>query len=413
MKGVTVQEANSIRQRSNFQLRMPIVRTLAQRAGALALVCAVAAILSIGLDANVLSSLPPHAWIFWMAIVLAVIQLVCIALIWQTFLAARKRFALRLQAATGGLDDRIFVADATTGDFAVLTAQGWTADAVKNWLESIHPEDRLHWPQPDNADPQRVELRLKAEDGSWRWHRVRTMAVRNDDGAIHEWVGSLHDIHEQRLASERRDLVIGELRHRLKNLVTVIDALAQNSRHGATEPAVDQFLQRFLGRLHALGTAGDLLLAGGEGTIDAGAVVRATLAPFIGETAPQRFRIDGPDLSLSEQLGAGIGLAVHELATNALKYGALSAAEGSVSITWSTKPIDTGEEIEFVWKERGGPPPSPPEKPGFGSRMIQSVVARERAGRVNMDYQPDGLCCRIAFMRQVARAPAEMSPESA
>jgi len=178
-----------------------------------------------------------------------------------------------------------------------------------------------------------------------------------------------------------------------------IDALAQNSRHGATEPAVDQFLQRFLGRLHALGTAGDLLLAGGEGTIDAGAVVRATLAPFIGETAPQRFRIDGPDLSLSEQLGAGIGLAVHELATNALKYGALSAAEGSVSITWSTKPIDTGEEIEFVWKERGGPPPSPPEKPGFGSRMIQSVVARERAGRVNMDYQPDGLCCRIAFMR--------------
>jgi two-component sensor histidine kinase len=388
---------------------MPVVQTLAQRIGALALVCAVAAILDVGLNANVLGSLPllPRAWIFWAGLFLGALQLVCIALIWQTFLVARKRFALRLQAATGGMDDRIFLADARSLALSVLTEQGWTADAAQDWLQSIHPEDRSRWKPGEGHDSERVELRLKADDGTWRWHRVRTMPVRNDNGAIREWVGTLHDIHEQKLASEQRDLVIGELRHRLKNLVTVIDALAQNSRRRDAEPGVDAFLQRFLGRLHALGTAGDQFLAGGQGKTDAGALIRATIVPFMSDTAQQRIRIDGPDLSLSEELGASLGLAIHELATNALKYGALSVPGGSVSLTWSTKPSNAGEAVEFVWKEKGGPAPALPKKTGFGSRMIKSVVAREKSGHVEIDYPPDGVFCRIAFMRDGEAAKAE------
>ncbi len=364
--------------------------------------CAVVAILSIGVNANMLGSLPllPRAWMFWLGIVLAALQLVSIGLIWQIFLASRKRFASRLQAATGGMDDRIFLADAQSMSFSVLTEQGWTADTEQNWLQSIHPDDRSHWKPGEGHESQRVELRLRAGDGAWRWYRVRTMPVRNDNGTIREWIGTLHDIHEQKLASEQRDLVIGELRHRLKNLVTVIDALAKNSRRRAeVEPGVEPFLQRFLGRLHALGTAGDLFLAGDRRKIEAGALVRATLEPFMGEAAQHRFHIDGPDLSLSEELGAGIGLAVHELATNALKYGALSVPAGFVSLTWLASTSDDRETVEFVWVEKGGPTPSPPEKPGFGTRMIKSVVAREKAGRVDINYPPDGLLCRIAFER--------------
>jgi len=96
-------------------------------------------------------------------------------------------------------------------------------------------------------------------------------------------------------------------------------------------------------------------------------------------------------------------MAVHELATNALKYGALSAPEGSVMFRWSAVPCEDGERIEFLWKEDGGPPPKPPERDGYGHRMIRSVAAREIDGEAEIDYQPNGLVCRIAY-RRVASA---------
>src|SRR6185312_567273 len=161
-----------------------------------------------------------------------------------------------------------------------------------------------------------------------------------------------------KLASDRRDLMIGELRHRLKNLLTIIDALAKSSRprvESGTE--IDGFLKRFLGRLHALGAAADLVLAGKRVAVDCGAIVRATLSPFMQDNAA-RILISGPDMQLSEQTGGTLGLAVHELATNALKYGALSTDAGRVFVRWSVTPLGDGDErVEIEWKERGGPPP--------------------------------------------------------
>lgn len=209
----------------------------------------------------------------------------------------------------------------------------------------------------------------------------------------------LRDLHDRKLADEQRDLVIGELRHRMKNLITVIEALAKNSRRRADgEAAVEEFLTRFLGRLHALATAADLVLAGNRVAIDTHAVVRATLFPF-DEEKSHRIRIGGPDLQLSEDLGGGLALAVHELATNALKYGALSVHGGTISFTWSIAPVADGDEVVFEWKERGGPPPEPPTREGFGNRVIKSVTSREKTGSVTIEYPPDGLYCRIAYVR--------------
>lgn len=285
-----------------------------------------------------------------------------------------------------------------------LTGMTWPEYSGQNWLKGVHPEDRvrLALPAPAEAashDETEVRLWHKAA-GDWQWFLARSVAVPRLSGEGEEWLTSLHDIHEHKLAAERREVLIGELRHRLKNLLTIIDALAKNSRsYREREPAVDAYLRRFLGRLHALGGAADLVLAGRRPAIECGALVHATLTPFMGERS-SRFRLSGTKLQLSEETGGMLGLALHEMATNAIKYGALTADAGDVSVSWSAVPVEDGQErVTIEWKERGGPAPSPSDKEGFGMRLIRTVPSRERNGEVDIQFAPDGFYCRIAFLR--------------
>jgi len=201
-----------------------------------------------------------------------------------------------------------------------------------------------------------------------------------------------------------RELVLGEARHRLKNLMAIIEALAKFSGTSPGEnPEIDAFLHRFIGRLRALGAASDLVLKYGPGVLEANAVVSAVLEPFR-SGSPQRLRFEGPELALSEHFGGALAMAVHELATNALKYGALSVPSGIVTFRWRAVPSNGGEKIEFVWKEGGGPSPKRPEKDGYGHRMIRSVAAREIDGEVRLDFPPEGLVCQISY-RPAAHPP--------
>jgi two-component sensor histidine kinase len=204
--------------------------------------------------------------------------------------------------------------------------------------------------------------------------------------------------------AEAREMVLGEARHRLKNLMAIIEALAKFSgpRPGQ-EPAVDNYVKHFLGRLRALGTASDLVLKHGFDVLEANAVVGAVLEPFL-SGSPPRLTFNGPDVRLSEQFGGTLALAVHELASNALKYGALSGPAGSVDFRWTVSRAEAGEHVEFVWTEFGGPAPVPPLRDGFGHRLIRSVVSSEADGRVQIDYPADGLVCRIAYVRRDSSA---------
>lgn len=287
--------------------------------------------------------------------------------------------------------------------WSALTGMEWDSYRDHGWLNAIHPDDRKLFPLhglPNEGKSLVVELRIRdGANGGWRWHRLRTTPMLEPDGGIREWIGTLDDIHERRVESEKREIVVGELRHRLKNLMAIVEALAKYSApRTGTDAGVDDFLKRFTGRLHALTAASDLLLAGHTGAIEAGGVIRATLAPFMSDLSP-RIRVEGPELQLSEEFGGGLALAVHELATNAIKYGALSVAQGSVSLVWSATTTPEGEHIVFAWKETGGPPAAPPAKEGFGTRMIKAVTARENTGAVTIDYEANGLHCRISFTR--------------
>ncbi|HVP85202.1 MAG TPA: HWE histidine kinase domain-containing protein [Rhizomicrobium sp.] len=293
-----------------------------------------------------------------------------------------------------------------------ITGMEWPAYAGHAWMQSIHEEDRGKlmfdtW-DTDSTGAHHAEVRVHhAPSGDWRWFAMRAVAIRDTSGNPREWVTIITDVHERKLARDRRELVIGELRHRLKNLFTVIGSLAQSSRP-RSEPAVDLFIGKLTGRLQALSAAADLVMARGRVSLELGEAVRATLAPFMGERS-SRMSIDGPPIELSEETGAAIALAIHELATNAIKYGALSVPEGKVSLSWWHNPVPDGERVEIVWKETGGPACSPPTQVGFGSRVIKFAASREKAGEVTLDYPPEGVFCRISFVKPMD-TPATSGP---
>lgn len=283
-----------------------------------------------------------------------------------------------------------------------ITGVGWPGYRGHAWTASVHEEDRGKlvfdtW----NIDPTgsyHTEIRIwHAPSSDWRWFGARAVPIRDQSGNLREWITTITDMHVRKLARDRREMVIGELRHRLKNLFTVIGSLAQSSRPRG-EPAVDQFIAKLTGRLHALSAAADLVMARGRTSLELGDIVRATLAPFM-EDRSSRIRIEGAMLELSEETGGAIALAVHELATNAIKYGALSVPQGKVALTWWHNLVPEGERVEIEWKETGGPDCAIPTHKGFGTRVINFAASREKSGEVMLDYPSDGLLCRIVFVK--------------
>jgi PAS domain S-box-containing protein len=346
------------------------------------------------------------------------VLLVAVAHFLRVSLLASLRNAGRYRRLIGVISDIVWSTDSEGNvhqphpAFTRLTGMAWPDYLGRRWLNAVHQDDRMGLMPDPSADNHLVDFRLRdGAGGDWRWYRSRAVALKGPSGEIEEWITAIRDVHESKLARERDELMIGEARHRLKNLVTIIDALAKNSRkRGGPENAeLDAFLKRFLGRLHALGAAADLVLAGQHQYVEIGAVVRATLAPFLEENA-QRFRIEGNDCTLSEATGGSLALAIHELATNAIKYGALSTADGVVSIAWTCETVTEGERLTLEWKEHGGPAPHAPEREGFGGRVIRSVPARERNGEVKLEYPPDGFYCRIAFTK--VTNPVTTSPST-
>ncbi len=331
--------------------------------------------------------------------------LVCLAYFLRLSLRQLSRNEARYRKLVAVTSDIVWVTD---GDGHVhmanpawsrITGVAWPNFSGLKWAESVHEEDRpLLAPSSSGApDFHQAEFRLwDANSNDWRWFRSRAVGITSPDGQIVEWITAMRDVHEPKLARERAAIMLGESRHRLKNLVTIIDALAKSSRPaGNSTPETDAFLKRFVGRLHALGAAADLALAGDNRIMNLGAAARATLAPFT--EGHSHIQISGPDTILSQETGGSVALALHELATNAIKYGALSAPDGSVSLTWETAPVADGERVVITWKEHGGPPPKPPEKPGFGTRVIRAAASRERDGQVEIEYPADGLYCRLSF----------------
>ena len=202
-----------------------------------------------------------------------------------------------------------------------------------------------------------------------------------------------HEVTEQKRFERHLQLLIGELNHRVKNSLAVIQSFARQSFHSSV-PA-EEGVGRFEGRLQALAAAHNLLTRNNWDNSSIEDVVLTALNPFC---TAERCTTSGPPVPVSPQTAVGLALALHELATNAAKYGALSNDAGKVRVDWST----SGDEFELTWSEVGGPTVRMPDRRGFGTRMIERTLAAEFGGTVQLDFDPAGVRCRL-----VAPIPAQ------
>lgn len=192
-------------------------------------------------------------------------------------------------------------------------------------------------------------------------------------------------------ALQQQKLLADELRHRVKNTLATVHAMARQTLRG---PGIDAGkLEAFEERVVALASVHDALTRDGWQGADLAAVVAGVVAPHCGVEAG-RIRAHGPPLQLAPNQALGLAMALHELCTNAVKYGALKYSGGQVAVTWR---VETGDprHLHLEWRETGGPTVQPPDHSGFGSRLIEQVAVSNLRGRIDMDWQPQGLVCRI------------------
>ncbi len=238
----------------------------------------------------------------------------------------------------------------------------------------------------------------RRKDGSLVDISLTVSPIRDSGGMVIGASKIARDITDRRRAIEQQNLMLGEMQHRVKNLAAVIDGLARQSQPDS-DPAVKEFVTKFLGRVHALLSTGELVVTSSSRQAELRQVLENVLQPFIDPSKVSPISLDGPPMLLSEGTAGGLALAMHELATNAVKYGALKSAKGRVSITWSVQPAAHDDRVGLQWKETGGPPPSAKaQRQGFGTRVIRAAVSREREGTSEIILEPDGLLCRFSFL---------------
>ncbi|HEY0028063.1 MAG TPA: HWE histidine kinase domain-containing protein [Allosphingosinicella sp.] len=258
------------------------------------------------------------------------------------------------------------------------------------WAEGLHPEDvgrsLAVWADClATGETYDIEHRLNMVGGS-RWARSRAFPRRGPDGAILLWYGSTEDIHEKKVAEEHQRLLINELNHRVKNSLATVQAIAFQTLRGNIP--LPEARARFEARLIALSKAHNLLTEQNWERAALERVVRDAIEHLGGE---RRFTVSGPEVWLSPRAALALALALHELGTNAAKYGALSADGGRVDIAWT----DQNSTLCLNWKEQGGPPVAAPVRRGFGSRLIEQGLAGDLGGEARIAFEADGLRCTV------------------
>jgi PAS domain S-box-containing protein len=239
-----------------------------------------------------------------------------------------------------------------------------------------------------------IEKRLIRKDGRLVWIAVRSSPVRDAGGRLLYVVRVVQDITDRKVAEERQKLLIDELNHRVKNTLATVQSLAAQTARGAATPEI--FRERFEGRLIALSKAHNQLTAHHWESADLRGLLAASFAPYLG-TAPERVVLRGQNVMLRPRAVLTLAMAVHELATNAAKYGALSMPAGRIEIAWGPLEENGRTLLRIDWVERGGPPVAAPGQRGFGSKLIESSIAAELGGTARMIFAPDGLRCEIAI----------------
>jgi PAS domain S-box-containing protein len=266
-------------------------------------------------------------------------------------------------------------------------------------LAFVHREDRdrtrLRKQQIIVGTEERYELeyRIRRSDGQVRWVMDRGQVVRDPvHGQAIKVVGVLLDITDRKAAEQRQRLLFDELNHRVKNTLSIVQSLAQQTLR--TRPSPQDFARAFEDRLQSLARAHDLLTRESWQGASLTEIVTAALAPFLDDD--RSIDIAGDTVTIVASTTITLSLMLHELATNAAKYGALSVPNGKLSVRWAVAEHEPSPIVDLQWREEDGPPVLPPERKGFGSRLL-AASALQLGAQFDMDYAPTGLRCRLRF----------------
>ncbi|UHC20102.1 PAS domain-containing protein (plasmid) [Methylobacterium currus] len=321
----------------------------------------------------------------------------------QELREAEERYRLAARATNDAIWDWDLGSDHIRWNEAVQTLFGYTADEVGPsgswWKSHIHPDDRERVKTSIYAVIDGVtehwsdEYRFLRADGRYADILDRGFVLRNERGRATRMIGAMLDITARKRAEEHQRLLTGELQHRVKNTLALVQAIASQTLRGATD--INEMREAFASRLISLGRAHDILTQASWTAAPIGEVVEGALSVHR-NAGPARIRISGPNVLMAAKPALSLALALHELATNAAKYGALSNERGIVDLRWHV--VLAGDESRFslIWSEQGGPPIlSAPQHKGFGSRLIERSFAAEVGGEVKLTYAPTGLVCRL------------------
>jgi PAS domain S-box-containing protein len=246
---------------------------------------------------------------------------------------------------------------------------------------------------PENNQEKGEEVFVH-RDGSFYPVAFTANPIRDDEANIIGTIIEVRDITEEKAAAERQRLLINELNHRVKNTLATVQSLAAQTFRGHTDQSARQ---TFDARMAALSSAHNVLTEANWESASLREVIERALAPHtMAEGDFNQFALSGPDGRIHSKVAITLAMALHELMTNAAKYGALSVPEGQVSVEWSlSHGGDGAQRLSLTWEEHGGPRVVPPTRKGFGSRLIERQLPMEFDGSAEIAYRPAGVMCRL------------------
>ncbi|MES2341863.1 MAG: HWE histidine kinase domain-containing protein [Pseudomonadota bacterium] len=318
---------------------------------------------------------------------------------------SERRLSLATEAAGLGVWDWDLATGAVVYSDQAKAIFGFPMDQPVNFemvRDLVHPEDQTitetmarRATDPDLREKVAYDCRIVRPDGAERWllaHGEALFEETPEGPRAVRYVGAIQDITERARAAERRQFLINELNHRVKNTLATVQSIARQTLRPGQSPGEARAL--LTARLIALSGAHDILTRENWEAADLRDIVAQAVGPFEPETGA-RFDIQGPALRIAPRAAVALAMALHELATNAAKYGALSTEAGRVSLTWTLAARGGDSCLALDWRERGGPPVTPPTRKGFGSRLLLQGLSADLGAAAQLTYETDGLRCRI------------------
>jgi PAS domain S-box-containing protein len=293
-----------------------------------------------------------------------------------------------------------------------FTGLGLNESLGHSWLDAIHPDDvegtQRAWSAAQAKGEYYVEHRVRrASDGEYRWHQTRAKPVEGQKAATSDWVGTMTDIHDLRGLQDRQQVLMAELQHRTRNLLAVVQAIA--NRTARSSSSLETFRAEFESRLHALSRVQSLLAGVEDRAVDLHTVVGAELAAHAKESIETgKINFGGPAITLPPAAAQALGLALHELATNAVKYGALAQATAKLNVTWVVNSQDLESRVCVNWQESGVSMPveGRPARKGYGMELIERALPYQLRAKTEVEFSPDGVRCAITVPIGHRRAEA-------